>query len=494
MELQTAGTIYGMFADQVAARPQATAIIENDRTLTFAELSAMVDDIADGFPSQTRSVGIVMRHCAEMVASILAVLKCGAFYVPAEPSFPIGRIHEMMDEAEVDFVVTQEQYAAKLEGYCKVYSDGPAGADNPTNNGRIYKQDPDALAYILFTSGTTGRPKGVSVTNSNVCHYVRAFAHEFHPGPGDVMLQYSVCSFDIFVEEVFASLLSGAACAIPTDEDKADVTSLMAFVERHGVTMLSGFPYLLAEMNGLPSIPASLRLLISGGDVLRGYHVDNLVDKAEVYNTYGPSETTVCASFFRCRDGQPLEDGTYPIGKAVQGAQIKILDEDGSEVPDGQVGELCIFGGGVSRGYAGDHEEENRAFVQLADGSTMYRSGDLGYLLNSGDIAFLRRKDTQVMIYGKRVEVMEVESRLHQIENVQQAVVRAFTDEKGLSYMIAYVVPGDDGLSASQIRSDLAQNLADFMIPEFIVKMDSIPLNANGKPDLTKLPVVMKVA
>ncbi|MBQ3318927.1 MAG: AMP-binding protein, partial [Spirochaetia bacterium] len=311
-------------------------------------------------------------------------------------------------------------------------------------------------------------------------------------GRGDVMLQYSVCSFDIFVEEVFASLLSGAAIAIPSEDDRNDIPSLMEFVRRHGVTILSGFPYLLADLNHLDSIPASLRLLISGGDVLRGHHVGNLLDKAEVYNTYGPSETTVCASYYRCRTGKVLEDGTYPIGKPVLGAEIQILDQDGNRVKPGETGEICILGGGVSRGYIGNHDAENKAFEKLPDGRVMYRSGDLGYYLPDGNIAFLRRKDTQIMIYGKRVEVMEVESRLYQCSGIEQAVVRAFTDEEGLSYMVAYVVPRNTGLKISLVRKELAENLTDFMIPEFIVRMPQIPLNANGKPDLTRMPVIMK--
>ena len=195
---------------------------------------------------------------------------------------------------------------------------------------------------------------------------------------------------------------------------------------------------------------------------------------------------------YRCRDGKVLEDGTYPIGHPVHGTSIKILDQDGNEVPGGETGEICIYGDGVSNGYAGDHEEENKAFENLPDGSRMYRSGDLGYVLPDGNIAFLHRMDTQIMIYGKRVEVMEVESRLYQCSGVEQAVVRPFTDEEGLFYMIAYVVPKDDGLKVSQLRKELAENLTDFMIPEFIVKMPQIPLNSNGKPDMTKMPVVMK--
>lgn len=345
---------------------------------------------------------------------------------------------------------------------------------------------------MLYTSGTTGRPKGVCVTNRNVCHYVQAFVNEFHPGPGDIMLQYSVCSFDIFVEEVFTSLLNGTALAIPADEDKSDIQALMAFVERHHVTMLSSFPYLLAEMNHLPSIPSSLRLLISGGDVLRGVYVDQLLNKAEVYNTYGPSETTVCASYYRCNGGTVLEDVTYPIGHPVLGAQIRILDPEGNEVPKVQTGEICIYGGGVSMGYIGDHAEENKAFETQPDGSVLYRSGDLGYLLPDDNIAFLHRKDDQIMIYGKRVEVAEVESRLYQCKDVQQAVVWAFTDEEWLSYMTAYVVPSDKKLKVSDVKKELSENLTTFMIPEFFVEMKQIPLNVNGKPDVAQLPVVMK--
>ena len=146
----------------------------------------------------------------------------------------------------------------------------------------------------------------------------------------------------------------------------------------------------------------------------------------------------------------------------------------------------------MSLGYIGDHAEENKAFEKLSDGSVMYRSGDLGYILPDGNIAFLHRKDSQIMIYGKRVEVSEVESRLYQCKSVQQAVVRAFTDENGLSYMTAYVVPSNQSMKLSAVKSELAENLTSFMIPEFFVKMPFIPLNTNGKPDTSMLPVVMK--
>lgn len=485
-------TIYSLFQSIVQTHENEPAIIEDGRTLRFGELSALADRIAAALPAGTSTVGIVLHHRAEMIAALLAVLKCGARYVPAEPDFPTGRIRYMMQEAGADLILAETDSAGKLAGLPLLPIDGaPGGTDGPAPQ-RAAVQDPERPAYVLYTSGTTGRPKGVCVTNRNVCHYVRAFAHEFRIAPGDVMLQYSVCSFDIFVEEVFASLLNGAALAIPAEKDKASIQSLMDFVQRRRVTVLSGFPYLLAEMNRLPRIPSSLRLLISGGDVLRGVYVDRLLAQAEVYNTYGPSETTVCASYYRCNGGAVLADGTYPIGRPVLGAEIRILAPDGRALPAGETGEICISGGGVSLGYIGDHAEENRAFERLPDGEVLYRSGDLGYVLPSGDLAFLRRKDTQIMIYGKRVEVAEVESRLYRCKNIRQAVVRAFTDEAGLAYMIAYVVPESPDVKVSTVKKELAEDLTAFMIPEFIVKMPRIPLNSNGKPDMAQLPVVMK--
>ncbi|WP_296876589.1 amino acid adenylation domain-containing protein [Thomasclavelia sp.] len=483
-------TIYGFFLKAVKNNYEKIAIIENNRSITFGKLLELVDQIASSFPKNIKSIGIVMEHHIEMIAAILAILKCGARYVPAEVDFPIDRINYMMKEAEVDFILTAEEYQDKLKGFALQFIDNNSNATTMKTSDNSSAKQP---AYVLYTSGTTGRPKGVLVTNENVCHYVRAFNHEFQVKNSDIMLQYSVCSFDIFVEEVFASLLNGAALAIPTKEDKANIYSLMRFVEKHQITIISGFPYLLAKMNHLETLPSSLRLLISGGDVLRQVYIDHLLEQVEVYNTYGPSETTVCASYYNCNQGTALKDGTYPIGKPVEGTQILILDANGNEVPTGQTGEICIFGNGVSLGYIGSHDQENQAFRLYKNDKRMYRSGDLGYLLPDGNIAFLHRKDSQIMIYGKRVEVAEVESHLYQYESVKQAIVRAFIDEKGLSYMTAYVVPTNQDIKVSAVKKELEKSLPAFMIPEFFVKMPTIPLNANGKPDLAKLPVVMKV-
>lgn len=468
-------TIYSRFHQWASVHPDSIAVAEDGRSATYRELDMMADAIMSKFYTKRYSaVGIVMRHSIEMIAAMLAVVKSGAAYVPAEPSLPRKRIDYMMHAAGTEFIIT--------DAYCR---------NLPAPQPLADRSVPEGVAYILYTSGTSGRPKGVMVENHSVVNYAEAFEHEFHIGPGDVMLQYSICSFDIFVEEVFSALLNGATLAIPSKEiHEGSLSALMDFCGRHGVTVISGFPYLLADMNRYHCYPGKLRLLISGGDVIRASYITWLKEQNFViYNTYGPSETTVCATYFRIDNAEPLDDGTYPVGKAVRGVDVKILDDELTEVPDGETGEICISGEGVAQGYLGNPPEQIN-FVTCGDGTRMYRSGDLGYRLPDGGIAFLRRKDRQVMILGRRVEPEEVENILNESPCVERGVVRAYTDEEGLAYLTAYFVPSHKNCQVSRIKKFLRSRLADFMVPEFFVRMDEIPLTVRGKVNDRALPVV----
>ena len=471
-------TVYGKFREIVDRYPDMPAVIEDDRQLTFAQLDHLADGILSKFYDRQPSlVGIVMSHGVNQIAAMLAVLKSGAGYVPAEPFLPKDRIDYMMKTAGVDFII-DDQYCSQIP---KAISQMPD------------RSRPDGIAYILFTSGTTGRPKGVVIENHSVANYAEAFAEEMHVGPGDIMLQFSICSFDIFVEEVFASLLNSVAVAIPTPEiHDGSKEQLMKFCDRHQVTILDGFPYLLADLNKRPSmLPESVSLIISGGDVVRENYINRLRKRGvRIYNTYGPSETTVCSNYYRIDNAKPLPDGTYPVGRKIKGVDVKIMDADLREVAPGEIGEICITGEGVGRGYIGNPPEQAN-FVTLPDGTRLYRSGDLGYVLPDGNIAFLHRKDDQVMILGRRVEPDEVENVLNEFADIDRGVVRAFEDENGLHYLVAYIVPRKN-FSLSALRSWMASKLADFMIPEYFVKLKEIPVTHRGKVDTKALPVVLK--
>src|SRR5574344_655143 len=487
--------IYGYFKNQVETHPQAVALEDEKRSLSFAQLDKLVDTIASGFEvASPNLVGVVMNHSVEMIASLLAILKSGGGYVPVEPFFPKDRIKFIMDECHVDFVITTQMYQEKLRGLpLHLIEEGMViNASVKTEDHSI----PENIAYILYTSGSTGMPKGVIVENQNVCHYIKAFENEFQTTVGDKMLQYSVCSFDIFVEEVFTTLCNGATLAIPSDYTKGDIHRVMEFIDNHNVTEISGFPYLLLEMNKLERIPQSLRLLISGGDVLREDYVTHLLDKAEIYNTYGPSEGTVCASYCHVNRAKAEPDGTYPIGYPVLGTQIEIRDENLQLLSPGSIGEICIHGGGVSRGYIGEHrEKENEAYSILEDRRRMYRSGDLGLMHEDGTIIFLHRKDTQVMILGRRVETVEVQNILCNCPTVEKGVVMANNDENGLAYLTAYIVPKDKlAFRMSELRETMEKFLPSYMIPEFFIKLETMPLTPNGKVDAKSLPLILKIA
>lgn len=476
-------TIYSRFKKHVLCRPDAPAVTGDALRVSYAELDRMADAILASFPAgRQKCIGIVMSHGANMIAAMLAVLKSGAAYVPAEPTLPPDRIKYMMKDAGVELVIT-DCYVENLSP-CSI-----SEADIPD------RSCPDGVAYVLYTSGTTGKPKGVIIENHSVVNYADAFKAEFLVTPADVMLQLSVCSFDIFVEEVFTTLLNGATLAIPSaGVIKSRLPGILQFAARHGVTEISGFPYLLADINLMPEkLPQTVRLLISGGDVLRAGYISRLRERPGlmIYNTYGPSETTVCASYYRCDNATPLPDGTFPVGHPVKGVKIEILDNNLQPLSDGTTGEICIFGEGVGRGYLGNPPEQVN-FVHLPDGTRFYRSGDLGYKLPDGNFAFLHRKDEQVMIFGKRVEPGEVENVLNESPEIARGVVCPYSDERGLSYLVAYFVPRNVRYSLHAIRKWLDSKLSDFMVPEFFVAMKHIPLNSHGKVDRNALPVVLK--
>ena len=471
-------TIYSRFKQEAEKYPEKTVIIEEGRSVNFKQLDLLADKILSKFRDDNHKfIGIVMHHGINQIAAMLAVLKSGAAYVPAEPALPKSRIDYMMDFAGVTLVI-DDKFCEDIPDSAPDYKDSSL---------------PEGIAYILFTSGTTGKPKGVVIENHSVVNYAEAFEHEMQIGPGDVMLQFSVCSFDIFVEEVFASILNGAALAIPNRQiHDGSLDVLMDFCKRHKVTILDGFPYLVADLNRRPElIPETVSLIISGGDVVRASYISNLKNRGmRIYNTYGPSETTVCATYYRIDNSEPLKDGTFPVGKAVKGVSVKILDNRLKEVAKGETGEICIMGEGVGRGYLGSPPEMAN-FIEYSEGKRLYRSGDLGYELPDGNIAFLHRRDDQVMILGRRVEPDEVENVLNEYPHIDRGIVRAFLDEGGLHYLVAYVVT-DEGFSLTDLRAFLLSRLADFMVPEFVVAVPEIPVTYRGKVDMKKLPVVLK--
>ncbi len=488
-------TIPAKFRHIVEAMPQETAVIDSDfKTYTYKQLADMADAVRSSFGKNHRRVGILMGHGIVQIASILAVIEAGGAYVAVEPLLPGERIRRIFSEAGVDFVLTGKANTDRVKDFNPHVVAGIEellkGADNAPVASDVR---PDTNAYILYTAQRSGKRKGVIVDNENVVHYVNAFDHEFRLGPGDVMLQSSVCTYDTFVEELFVTLLSGATLAILPESNRGDVRSIVDFAERTGVTAVSAFTSMISATNQLRRVPSKLRLIIANGEVLTPGQISWLKDKVNaIYFSYGLSEITVRAAWMRC-DNHILAPGAtvYPIGRPIDGVEIAILNENLEPVAPFEPGEICILGDGVARGYVNESDDTS-SFATMPDGRRVYLTGDIG--TTDGKIFyFLRHADEDVEIEGRKVSYREVESALRQNPDIDSGVVCSFTDTKGKPYLVAYFTAKRSSvLSMASLKRHMKSLLAWFKVPEFYIQMGSLPRKRNGKVSLKDLPRIFK--
>lgn len=467
--------LYSRFKEWALKQPDHPALVEPDRSLSYGELLELIDWFSQWIP-QKETVGIVLDHTIELIALLFAINKNGSLFVPAEPTMPAKRLKEMFSQANVQTVITQKRLEDCFPALNVLVLEELKEKRTLSPEIRFLSEVPENdQAYVLFTSGTTGKPKGVVVRNEGVLNYVQAFGQQLNVTPQDRMIQYSVITFDIFIEETFGTLLNGATLYLPDNHVRKDIEALADYLDTNQISLLSGFPYLAEELNERKAFPQTLRYLISGGDVLRLSQIDRLLDRIPVLNTYGPSETTVCASYYPVKKEEVLEDGTFPIGKPIQNVSMEIWDSENHPVPDGQPGEIIIMGKGVSDGYIQMVKESEN--FDLSPEKRIYHSGDIGYKI--GDTYyFIGRKDRQIMVDGRRVELDEVESVLYQMDGISQAVIITQDHNHHIS-MVAFV---NGAPEKEEIETYLKSLLPDYMVPK-IRKIDHIPLNEHGKPD-----------
>lgn len=488
-------TIPAIFKKTVAEKPDSIAIIDSEfHRFTYSQLDNMADGIRAIFPQDHPArVGILMGHEASQIAAILAVINAGAAYVALEPAIPGEQIRRIFAEAKVDFVLTGRANAPRVKDFNPVVIPSEEALMVGATGLPEIEVEPQTPAYILYTAGRTGKRKGVVVQNDNVTHYVRAFEHEFKVRDGLVMLQNSVCTFDTFVEEVFVSLLTGGALAILPESNRGDVRSIVDYSERAGVNYISCFTSMVNAMNQLRRIPSTLRLIIANGRPLKADDIDWLRDKVVIYYTYGVSETTVRTAWQRC-DNLVLADNatTYPIGKPIEGVRIALLNENLEPVGPGEVGEICILGDGVTRGYVNNDDDQSN-FATMPDGSRVYLTGDYG-VSDGKSINIVENSENKVVIDGRDVDFSEIESALRQDPNVENGVVCSFTDSKGKPYIVAYFTARYEkmAVSLSELRHNIKSRLAWFKVPEFFVQMQSLPKKGNGKVNKKWLPHILK--
>ncbi|QJI28340.1 amino acid adenylation domain-containing protein [Pseudomonas sp. ADAK18] len=483
-------TLHGLFEGQALRTPYALAAQVGERHLTYAQLNQRANALARhlrglGVQPDDR-VAIVARRGLDTLVGLLAILKSGACYVPVDPSHPAERLNYLLSDCTPVAVVTQADLLKRLPslGVPVINLDNSTWEHQPETNPQVAGLTPSNLAYVIYTSGSTGLPKGVMVEHRTVANLVSWHCGSFDLGPGRHTASVAGFGFDAMAWEVWPALCSGATLHLPPAHDGAeDIDALLSWWRAQPLDVCF-LPTPVAEYAFNQHIEhPTLRTLLIGGDRLRQFPK---AQGFEVINNYGPTEATVVATSGRVEVGRILH-----IGKPIANVRVYLLDSQQRPVPQGVAGELYVGGKGVARGYLNRPEMTAERFLDDPfNQGRMYRTGDLARWLADGNIEYLGRNDDQVKIRGVRIELGEIETCLNQWPGIQDAVVLAREDQPGQTRLVAYFIEHKaiEPLALAEVRAHLLAHLPDYMVPVAYVRLDALPLTANGKLDRKALP------
>ena len=495
---ETYGSVSEWFGSQAAATPDAVAIVDEEKRLTFSELDSLSGEVAKSLRRAGMDgecvVGLCTTRSASFVVGALGILKSGGAYLPIDPDLPADRQSFLLDDCAAPILVTEDKFAGRiargersmvvLNHKRQLLNDMPGSVSKAMAN-------PERLAYVIYTSGQDGTPKGVEITQANLMNLIAWHQEAFAITPADRATQLAGLGFDAAVWEIWPYLTAGASVHFVPEGVRTDPRQLCDWLVNHEITI--GFvPTVLAEMLLALDWPskASLRTMLTGADTLHRYPAKHL--PFQLVNNYGPTECTVVATsgIVPAIDNCKLPP---PIGRPIKNTVVYVVDENLRQVTKGELGELYIGGNGVARGYRNRPDLTAERFISnpFADGmgSRLYRTGDLAYTLPDGQLAFVGRKDDQVKLDGYRIEPNEIVHTLEKHPSIQSAYVVAREDTPGTKRLIGYVVhkPGAQS-TETELQQFLQQGLPSYMIPAAFVKMDMLPLTSNGKVDRNALP------
>ena len=486
-------TISRLFEMQAEQTPNAVAIVSDTQVFTYEDLNSWANQIASVL--QIKGVGpdsvvaLLTGRTPELIAGMLGILKAGGAYLPIDSNLPVERIAYMLSDSRAALLLQSEKTEKRLLGIeCEQIIIEDIQKQGEAKNVES-SAGPHSLAYIIYTSGSTGKPKGVMIEQRSVIRLVKN-SNYITFTPEDRLLMTSSIGFDVGSFEIFGPLLNGAALHLSDQQTFLDSHQLKRYIEHQGITTIwltSSLFNHLTEQN--EQTFSQLKHLIIGGEALSPSHVNrirNVCPEVSIWNGYGPTENT---TFSTCLHIQKTYELSIPIGRPVGNSTAFILNQWGVLQPVGAVGELCVGGDGVARGYLGRPDLTKEKFVPhpFAPGDRLYRTGDLARWLSDGTIEYVGRIDDQVKVRGYRVELGEIETALRQIDGVKEAAVLARTAQTGSKELFGYISV-KAGTNAEQVRSLLARSLPNYMIPAYIIEMETLPLTSNGKLNRKALP------
>ncbi|KPW34609.1 Amino acid adenylation, partial [Pseudomonas coronafaciens pv. atropurpurea] len=511
-------SVHGLFEAQVQRAPQAVAVRFGNQSLDYAALNTQANRLAHhlrglGVGPDVR-VGICLERSLDMLIGVLAVLKAGGAYVPLDPAYPQARLAHMLADSAPRVLLTHDlarpAMLATLAGCAETpmlldMADTCLWAGQPAHN-----PDPHVigltsrhLAYVIYTSGSTGVPKGVMVEHRGLIAVSAAWEQLYALSTPVNHLQMAGFSFDVFSADLIRALGFGGTLVLCPRDTLMDPPALYRLMREASIGFADFVPAvlnsLLAWVEETGHDLSFMRSVVCGSDIWTAHSARQLRrlcgDHVQIVQAYGVTEASIDSTCFEF-DAASQVDGVLPIGRALANTRIYLLDDQGVPVPEGVAGELYIGGAGVARGYLNLPQLSAERFIDspFVPGERLYRSGDMARQRDDGNFEFLGRNDTQAKLRGLRLELGEIEARLAEIPGVRGSVVLLREDRRGVSRLVAYFQalgnrePGQVALTPRALRQQLQTNLPDYMIPAAFVRMDAMPLTANGKLDRSALP------
>jgi amino acid adenylation domain-containing protein len=494
--------VHELFERQVECSPEAVAVIADQTQFTYRELNARANQLARFLKhfgvGPDSLVGLCVDRSPEMLVGILGILKAGASYVPMDPSYPRERLSFMLQDANVFVLLTQSHLLDSLPSHngprLSLDSDwdiiGKEKTDNPTS-----RVTPGNLAYVIYTSGSTGQPKGVMIPHRALVNYLNWCTETYEVAKGCGAPVHSSISFDLTITSLFSPLMVGRTVFLVADGIENLVEALLARDNYSLVKITPAHLRALAELMPEDEVAGRVRALVIGGEAL---HMESLsfwranAPSTRLINEYGPTETVVGCSIYEVA-ATDATFGPVPIGHPVANTQLYVLDEKLQPLEKGVTGELYVGGDGVGIGYLGRRELTDERFIPdpFSDNACgrLYRTGDLARFNSNGVLEYLGRIDNQIKIKGFRIELDEVETILNQHTCVEECAVLAREDATGEKRMVAYVVCDEIvGPDLEELRTFMKLKVPDYMVPSVFVRLESLPLTANGKVDRKALP------
>ncbi|MGK6309021.1 amino acid adenylation domain-containing protein [Variovorax sp. DT-64] len=491
-------SVHAVFERQVAARGDAVALIGETGALSYRELDRQAESLARRLQAHGvrvgHTVGVLLDRSSAAVVALLGILKAGAAYVPVQPDFPAERIAFMLAHSNVGLVLTQAAYKALVpaERPLVAIDEQGTGAEAPLPPFVPAAADGESVAYVMYTSGSTGTPKGIEICHRSILRLV-IDANYVELPPGEAMLHAAPLGFDASTLEIWGPLLNGGICVVH-DEKVPSGAGLARTIARHEVkTAWLTAGLFNAVVDDDPAQLAGLRQLLTGGEALSVPHVRRALEAlpgTTLINGYGPTECTTFAATHRIPRELPADARSVPIGRPINDTVLRVLSPSMALLPAGLVGELCIGGRGLARGYLQNPALTAERFVAdpFADGERLYRTGDQVRWLPDGTIEYIGRIDGQVKIRGHRIETGEIEAALLAHPGLKSCAVVPQKNAAGRLRLVAYLVARGAELPWSALRQHLAERLPEAMIPSAAVWLAQLPVTTNGKLDRRALP------